>query len=95
VESPPIAEGYPAGGYPVGGYPAESPATSTPFDYTQDEGYPAPENTPSFSSLPDELSIPTPQAASGVIIGQLLSPGPGGEPYYTVLYLANTIPADQ
>lgn len=96
MESTPLVEeGYPAEGYPVEGYPIGSPATSTPFDYTQDEGYPVPEFTPDVESLPDELAIPTPQSSSGVITGQLLSPGPGGEPYYTTLYLADTISSDQ
>lgn len=95
VSSPVVEEGYPAEGYPVDGYPAGSPPTSTPFDYTLEEGYPAPEFTPDIDSLPDEISIPTPQPSSGVITGQLLSPGPGGEPYYTTLFLADTIPADQ
>lgn len=96
VEQPPPDTGKdPFAGYPVEGYPAEDFATATPFDYTQEEGYPAAIDTPSFSDLPDELVIPTPQAASGVITGQLLTPGPDGEPYLTTLFLADTIPPDQ
>jgi hypothetical protein len=76
------------------GYPAEGYATSTPFDYTQsDEGYPVPETTPFFADLPDKLNIPTPESGNGIIVGQLLTPGPGGEPFYNPLYLATTIPA--
>jgi hypothetical protein len=77
------------------GYPAEGFATSTPFIYTQDEGYPVPENTPSFVELPDELSIPTPESDKGIVAGQLLNPGPGGEPYFASLYLARTIDTDK
>ena len=77
------------------GYPAEGYATSTPFDYTQSEGYPVPEYTPFFADLPAELSIPTPESGSGIIVGQLLTPGAGGEPYYTSIYLARTIDTDK
>ena len=78
----PVAEGYP------------SLPTSTPFDYTND-GYPEPESTPYFLELPETIAIPTPGEATGVLIGQLLTPGPGGEPYYGTLYLARTIHTDQ
>jgi hypothetical protein len=77
------------------GYPAEGYATSTPFDYTQDEGYPVPESTPFFVELPDELSVPNPDSNTGIIVGQLLTPGPGGEPYIASLYLARTIDTDK
>lgn len=80
-----LFEGYPAEGYP----------TSTPFDYSQDEGYPEPESTPFFVELPDELVIPTPESGKGVVVGQLLNPGPGGEPYFASLYLARTIDSDR
>jgi hypothetical protein len=69
--------------------------TPSVFDYTQDQGYPEPAITPFFANLPDALTIPDPKADLGIVIGQLLTPGPGGEPYYTTLYLARTIESDQ
>jgi hypothetical protein len=81
-ESPEVA-GYPAGPSP------------TPFDYTQDEGYPAPQVSSPTAELPELLEIPEPGEESGIVTGQLLSPGPGGTPYIGALYLANTIPSDQ
>jgi hypothetical protein len=81
-------------GYPVEGYPAGP--TPTLFDYSSDDvGYPAPETTPFYSDYPDQLEIPTPEADTGIVTGQLLTPGPGGEPYYSTVLLADTIPADQ
>jgi hypothetical protein len=80
---PPVTEGYPFG------------PTSTPFDYSSEEGYPAPEATPYFLDLPDTIEIPEPGEETGVLVGQLLSPGPGGEPYYGTVYLARTITTDQ
>jgi hypothetical protein len=79
---PPDAEGYPFG------------PTSTPFDYTKD-GYPEPESTPFFLELAEELEIPAPGEDTGILTGQLLTPGPGGEPYYGTVYLARTITTDQ
>ncbi len=76
-------------------YPYPAPVTPTLFDYTKEEGYPIPESTPFFENLPDLLVIPTPGAETGVVVGQLLTPGPGGEPYYSTLYLARTIFADE
>lgn len=74
-------------------YPV-SEATSS-IDYSGGPGYPVPETTPYFSTLPDALIIPTPEAGKGNVIGQALSPGPGGEPYYGSLYLARTIDSDK
>lgn len=79
---------------PFSVYPYPAPATSTPFDYTKEEGYPVPGTTPFFENLPESLVIPTPEAETGVVVGQLLTPGPGGEPYYGTLYLARTISSD-
>jgi hypothetical protein len=76
-----------------GGYPAG--ATPTPFDYSQEEGYPAPEASSPPEELPESLEIPEPAADSGVVTGQLLTPGPGGSPYIGSLYLASTISSDQ
>ena len=89
-ESPTINEGYPAEGYPAEGYP-----TSTPVDYTLDEGYPAPETTPFLPTLLDQLTIPTPEVDKGIIHGQLLTADPEGEPYYATIYLARTIQSAQ
>jgi hypothetical protein len=76
-----------------GGYPAG--ATPTPFDYSQEEGYPAPEASSPPEELPESLEIPEPAADSGVVTGQLLTPGPGGSPYIGSLYRASTISSDQ
>ena len=76
------------------GYPAVEIATSTPFDDSQNEGYPAPEPIPLANDLPDQLTIPTPNTDKGNVTGQLLTPDPGGEPYDTSLYLASTIDSD-
>jgi hypothetical protein len=81
----------PSPDYPMEGYPAGP--TPTLFDYTSDTGYPIPESTPFYAEYPDSLEIPTPEADTGIITGQLLTPGPGGQPFYNPLYLANTIPA--
>jgi hypothetical protein len=83
ISEPPADAGYPAGPSP------------TPFDYTQDEGYPAPQVSSPTAELPEVLEIPEPGEDSGIVTGQLLSPGPGGTPYIGALYLANTIPSDQ
>ena len=89
-ESPSINEGYPVEGYPAEGYP-----TSTPVDYSLNEGYPAPETTPFIATILDQLTIPTPEIDKGIIQGQLLTTDPEGEPYYATLYLARTIQSDQ
>lgn len=78
----------PGPGYPAGPSP-------TPFDYSSDLGYPVPEITPFFENLPEKLTIPTPEAGTGIVVGQLLTPGPGGEPFYNQLYLARTLEADK
>jgi hypothetical protein len=79
---------------PVSGYPYPVPITPTLFDYTNDLGYPVPPTQPFFEDLPEALIIPTPGLESGIVVGQLLTPGPGGEPYYSTLYLARTIQTD-
>ena len=84
-ESPTINQGYPAEGY----------TTSTPVDYTLNEGYPAPETTPFFATILDQLTIPTPEIDKGIIHGQLLTTDPEGEPCYATIYLARTIQSDQ
>jgi hypothetical protein len=81
--APPAVEAYPAG------------ATPTPFDYNQDEGYPAPETSAPPEQLPESLEIPEPAGDRGAVTGQLLTPGPGGNPYIGALYLASTIQSDQ
>lgn len=87
--APTISDDLPVdGGYPAG-------ATPTPFDYSQEEGYPAPEASSPPEELPESLEIPEPAADSGVVTGQLLTPGPGGSPYIGSLYLASTISSDQ
>jgi hypothetical protein len=63
--------------------------------YTPDPGYPSPLVTPFFADLPESLEIPEPSSDTGIIIGQLLTPGPGGQPYYATLYLAQTIEASE
>lgn len=83
AESPPALEAYPAA------------TTPTLFDYSQDEGYPAPETRAAPEELPESLEVPEPADGRGVVTGQLLTPGPGGTPYIGALYLANTIPSDQ
>jgi hypothetical protein len=80
-------------GYPEPGYPTDP--TPTLFDYSSDTGYPVPESTPFFADLPEKLVIPTPEAGTGIVVGQLLTPGPGGQPFYNQLYLARTLQADQ
>lgn len=96
IETAPAATGLatsaPAEIPEVSGYPAG--ATPTPFDYSQ-EGYPAPETTSPSVELPASLEIPEPEADSGIVTGQLLTPGPGGSPYIGSLYLASTIASDQ
>jgi hypothetical protein len=41
--------------------------------------------------LPEKLDVPEVGEDTGIVIGQLLTPGPGGEPYIGVLYLASTL----
>lgn len=77
------------------GYPYPFPVTSTEFVYTPAPGYPSPPVTPFYSELPDSLEIPAPSPDTGVVVGQLLTPGPGGQPYYATLYLAHTIEASE
>lgn len=77
------------------GYPAVGNATSPPLDDSTSEGYPAPETNSFPEDLPEELTIPTPDTNSGIVTGQLLTPGPGGDPYITSLYLARTIESDK
>jgi hypothetical protein len=80
---------------PLDGYPYPGPVTRTPFDYTTDPGgYPEPESAQFFENLPDSLDIPTPQADTGIVMGQLLTPDEDGEPYYGTLYLARTLETD-
>lgn len=86
-----VATQTPSVGYPIEGYPAGP--TPTLFDYTSDTGYPIPESTPFYAEYPDLLEIPTPKAETGIVTGQMLTPGPGGQPFYNPLYLASTIPA--
>jgi len=77
------------------GYPAVGDPTSTPFDVSTSEGYPAPDESLLSDDLPAKLIIPTPNAETGIITGQLLTPGPSGDPYITPLYLARTIESDR
>jgi hypothetical protein len=93
VTSAPVSTGTATQPVAVSGYPAV--ASPTPFDYTQEEGYPAPATNLPPQELPESLEIPEPSADSGVVTGQLLTPGPGGDPYIGSLYLASTISSDQ
>lgn len=95
LEALPEVTDTPSVGYPEPGpgYPAGP--TPTQFDYSADPGYPVPEVTPFFADLPEKLDIPTPEAGTGIVVGQLLTPGPGGEPFYNQLYLARTLEADK
>lgn len=77
------------------GYPYPYPVVEVTDIYTPDPGYPSPMVTPFFADLPESLEIPEPSSDTGVITGQLLTPGPGGEPYYATLYLAQTIEASE
>jgi hypothetical protein len=86
--------------------PTDNPAdipypdpNATPFvppptiEYT----YPGPIQTEVSTEieLPEKLDIPEPGKDTGIVIGQLLTPGPGGDPYIGVLYLASTLaPSD-
>ena len=79
----PAVDAYPAG------------VTPTPFDYSLEEGYPAPETSSPPEELPESLDIPEPASDRGIVTGQLLTPGPGGSPYIGSLYLASTITSDQ
>lgn len=76
-------------------YPYPDPNATSSYDYSAGPGYPVPESTPYFNTLPDSLTIPTPEAGKGQVIGQTLTPGPGGEPFYGSLYLARTVESDQ
>lgn len=77
------------------GYPYPYPLGEVTEVYTPDPGYPPPPITPFFADLPDTLEIPEPPSDKGVITGQLLTPGPGGQPYYATLYLAHTIESSE
>jgi hypothetical protein len=74
------------------------PSIATPFDYTKDEPYPAPDDLPlptPQATLP-LIQIPTPHEYLGVVTGRLVTPiGESLLPYLATLYLANTIPPDQ
>lgn len=46
---------------------------------------------PTPTPASSEFLIPTPTADTGVVTGQLLTPGPGGRPYIATLYLATFV----
>lgn len=89
----PTAQAIPASPTPsLEAYPP--PFTPTPASFVE-EGYPVPSEAPPILQLPDSLELPTPSPEAGVVTGQLLTPGPGGEPYIGALFLAHTIETEQ
>jgi len=54
----------------------------------------SPLEMPEATELPSP-PVPTPCAGFGAVVGQLLTPGPGGEPYLATLYLGRAVPPSQ
>ena len=85
VETPGDFQGNP---YPEPGTPDRSPQQV-------EGGYPGPAGAADVENLPESITIPTPEAGLGVVVGTLLSSGDAGEPYFAELLLVKTVESSQ
>ena len=69
---------------------------ATTMSFEADQAYPVaemPSPEPELDTI-SEFVVPAPGAATGVVIGQLLTPDLDGQPYLTNLFLGDTIYGD-